>query len=1336
MQLKERKKEGQSSLSNIFTMDPAPPLDPSKPSIPVSYPIMTLEDLASRSYFKSFHYPYNRSSVPIESSVLDSRPRILVCHDMHGGYVDDKWVQGGTNPDAYAIWHWYLIDVFVYFSHYLVTLPPPCWTNTAHRHGVKVLGTFITEGDVGRTICNKLLSTKESADMYADLLVELAVALGFDGWLLNFEIELDKGQIPILKEFISYLTQTMHSKVPGSLVIWYDSVTVDGELLWQNQLNDKNKLFFDNCDGIFVNYTWEEDYPKLSAAVAGDRKHDVYMGIDTNVALDVLKKDDVSAAIFAPGWVKETAQPPDFETAQNQAVDIIFLLKEDKCQMLPGIIYHHKAFSLHLPLMLTQLQTLFNFKEASYSGGGNITFKGTLGKNTDFTARIFQGNLRLGELPLYLTYSVKSSADSLLGLSLHFSSPLNDRTSVLVASRGGDKFSRKFSKVIVPHRVNNAETAPEWHIQESSIEMNGYTLTEIRAVCYRPEPEHSGLASHTSHGHDDTIVGSPPDYFAVLGHLTVRTSKENPYFPPSSSWLVKGQYIKWTSGSQGSKTLSMEISWKLKDGNDSPFQKYNIYVDHVSKQETGNPGGRLKAVRQYIGEANMEAFYISELSIPSSTSSLKFIIQACSVDGAIQKLDDSPFFQLNVEAPVIAEEGTVEMYDYSTEKHRWRASWTSSRPEWRYFGIPSDWRFDSLLSKRSDTVVQGLLKRELQSSPSKEKKLLSTDPPQEPSSSTVDHPPFDPSEPSTPVSYPIKTLEELASRAYFDSFHYPFNKSSVPLHPSSVSLPDRRRLLVCHDMQGGYVDDRWVQGGTNPDAYAIWNWYLIDVFVYFSHCLVTLPPPCWTNTAHRHGVKVLGTFITEWDEGRLICDQLLATEESARMYAERLAELAASLGFDGWLINVENKLSQSQIPILQEFISHLTQIMHSSVPGSLVIWYDSVTTNGDLKWQDQLNEKNKPFFDICDGIFVNYTWKENYPRLSAVAAGDRRFDVYMGIDTSVALDVIKKENVSAAIFAPGWVYETKHPPDFHNAQNRWWALVEKSWGRVNDNFRLLPFYSNFDQGRGHHVSFQGAHMKNDPWNNLSCQGVQVKLEGDSLLGIALEFSSTLNERASVLIAAPWGINQAPSKFSKVIMSREIRNPETASEWRIFEGTVAMDGHTLREIHAVCYRPKTERSELRSKNKEDGQEENASNPNPGKYYTVLGHITVKRAGENSFFLPSTSWLVEGQHIKFSSDSEGSKTVSVKLIWRRKDGNDLGFQNYHVHVKKLGKQADGYPVGEREGTLEFLGVAQVEAFYVSNLAVPSDTKILRFIVQACAADGTFQKLEDCPYFQLDV
>lgn len=114
-----------------------PLLDLSAPSSPISFPIKSLQDLKSRSYFDSFHFQFNRSTVPLRGNLPNNRPRVLVCHDMKGGYVDDKWIQGCENDAGYAIWHWYLMDVFVYFSHSLVTIPPPCWTNTAHRHGVK-----------------------------------------------------------------------------------------------------------------------------------------------------------------------------------------------------------------------------------------------------------------------------------------------------------------------------------------------------------------------------------------------------------------------------------------------------------------------------------------------------------------------------------------------------------------------------------------------------------------------------------------------------------------------------------------------------------------------------------------------------------------------------------------------------------------------------------------------------------------------------------------------------------------------------------------------------------------------------------------------------------------------------------------------------------------------------------------------------------------------------------------------------------------------------------------------------------------------------------------------
>lgn len=699
--------EQQQQQQSSSLRDSPPPFDPLQPSVPISYPLKTLEDLESRSYFKSFHYPFNKASVSLQSdsTFLPNRRRILVCHDMAGGYTDDdKWVQGGSNPDAYAIWHWYLIDVFVYFSHSLVTVPPPCWTNAAHKHGVKVLGTFITEWDEGRVICNALLSTKESAQIYAERLAELAVALGFDGWLINMEIELDAGQIPNLKEFVSHLTQTMHSSMPGSLIIWYDSVTIKGNLSWQDQLNENNKPFFDRCDGIFVNYTWKEDYPKISAAAAGDRKFDVYMGIDvfgrntygggqwtTNVALDVLKEDDVSAAIFAPGWVYETKQPPDFQTAQNRWWALVekswgllqkypkilpfytnfdqghgyrFSVGGEQVSDTPWCNISCQSFQPFLKFVEDPtpdtIQVFVDFKEASYSGGGNVTFKGTLEDNAYFTTRVFQGELLLGDFPVHFTYSVKSDGSCLVGLSLEFSSRMNEKKSVLLASSLGgtlvtmNQFSSKFSKVIMPRRViAMPKISPGWVIQESSIAMNGYILTEIHAVCYRSKSELPQLRLDSgAEDQDNKFSRSPKEYYAVLGHITVKRSEDKAVFPPSSSWLLEGQYLKWTSSSDGSKILSIKIIWKLKNGNDSIFPKYNIYVEKLAKHAVGGGGAEMLkegAVLDYLGVAQVESFYVSDLVVPSGTSSIKFITQVCGIDGTYQELDDSPSFQLDVE---------------------------------------------------------------------------------------------------------------------------------------------------------------------------------------------------------------------------------------------------------------------------------------------------------------------------------------------------------------------------------------------------------------------------------------------------------------------------------------------------------------------------------------------------------------------------------------------------------------------------------------------------------------------------------------------------------------
>ncbi|XP_022957025.1 cytosolic endo-beta-N-acetylglucosaminidase 1-like [Cucurbita moschata] len=669
-----------------------------------------------------------------------------------------------------------------------------------------------------------------------------------------------------------------------------------------------------------------------------------------------------------------------------------------------------------------------------------------------------------------------------------------------------------------------------------------------------------------------------------------------------------------------------------------------------------------------------------------------------------------------------------------------------------------------------------------------------------------DPPPFDPTEPSTPIAFPIKTLEDLESRAYFKSFHYPFNRSTVALQP--VPLPDRRRMLVCHDMAGGYKDDKWVQGGTNPDAYAIWHWYLIDVFVYFSHDLVTLPPPCWTNTAHRHGVKVLGTFILEGG-GEAARDTLLSTNESAQMYAERLTELAIALGFDGWLMNMEISMNSQQIPYLKEFVSHLTQSMHSKLPGSLVIWYDSVTVDGKLDWQDQLNEKNKPFFDICDGIYVNYGWKEETPKNSAAAAGERKYDVYMGIDvfgrgtygggewnTNVALDVLRKEDVSAAIFAPGWVYEHKQETDFQTAQNKWWNLVKKSWGIVQSYPKQLPFYSNFDQGHGYHVSIDGEQISDAKWNNLSSQGFQPMLEvtdastshsiqaylnfkeayngggsialegslerngyteirlfqgelvldelplkfmyssktnGDSQLGLSLEFLSSTNKRK--LLLAPSTKKKFSNDFSEVIETTPLELPGLSPDWFVQAGSIQMNGYKLTNINILCYRSSHENDEPSHKSglvdKNNAPDGNSSS----EYFAMLGNITL-RSHEEPDLPPYNSWLIEGQYIKWTPSPEGTRTLDIKIVWKLKDSRShTVYEHYNIYVIKVGEKGENR-LGELHNVAEYLGVTHVEAFYVSNLAVPSSTSGLKFMIQVCGVDGSSQRLEDSPFLYLDV
>lgn len=208
------------------------------------------------------------------------------------------------------------------------------------------------------------------------------------------------------------------------------------------------------------------------------------------------------------------------------------------------------------------------------------------------------------------------------------------------------------------------------------------------------------------------------------------------------------------------------------------------------------------------------------------------------------------------------------------------------------------------------------------------------------------------------------------------------------------------KTLLCHDYSGGFHDYESVRpSAMKCDMYTCNYLQYIDLFIYFSHKLVCIPPPTWTNSMHRNGVRILGTFILEPQTPHV--EQLLRQVDGEFVIARRLAILASVFGFDGWLLNVEKKIpvqNRELVGTLKEFISQLRQFMG---PKGRVIWYDALDCDNEVKYQNSLTSKNLDFARSADYLFTNYKWtREKIQEASEFAAQSDIVPshVYFGID--------------------------------------------------------------------------------------------------------------------------------------------------------------------------------------------------------------------------------------------------------------------------------------------------------------------------------------------------
>ena len=217
-------------------------------------------------------------------------------------------------------------------------------------------------------------------------------------------------------------------------------------------------------------------------------------------------------------------------------------------------------------------------------------------------------------------------------------------------------------------------------------------------------------------------------------------------------------------------------------------------------------------------------------------------------------------------------------------------------------------------------------------------------------------------------------------------------------------------------------------------------------------------------------------------------------------------------GFDGWLVNIENEIKN--VENLKYFLTNLRNSLHKINPRLYkVVWYDSVIETGELRWQNELNAKNKPFFDLCDAFFVNYTWKEENLLATKQNSAERLNDIYVGVDVfgrnqlggggfncNLAFEIIQKFNLNIALFAPGWLYECHDKEKFIENSEKFWKLLENYV--TKKCIQRLPLVTTFSHGCAKHFFVKGkriAETNNNGWYNLNVQSLLPALHESKYL---------------------------------------------------------------------------------------------------------------------------------------------------------------------------------------------------------------------------------------------
>lgn len=540
-------------------------------------------------------------------------------------------------------------------------------------------------------------------------------------------------------------------------------------------------------------------------------------------------------------------------------------------------------------------------------------------------------------------------------------------------------------------------------------------------------------------------------------------------------------------------------------------------------------------------------------------------------------------------------------------------------------------------------------------------------------------------------------------------------------------------------------------------------WQYVDELVYWGGSsgegLIVPPSPDVTDLGHKNGVPVIGTvFFPQGVAGgkmEWLNTFLAQAEDGSFPMADKLIEVAQTYGFDGWFINQETEgteeepLTKEHADAMQLFIKYFKE----KAPELRLVYYDSMTVDGEMDWQNALTDANAAYLvdgegnAVADEMFLNFWWTDEeladdkLLEASAEKAAQLAidpYDLYAGIDiqangynTPIRWDLFANEDgtshTSLGIYCPSWAYFSASTlDDFHKNENTLWVNSKRDpsvdveytsadqWHGVatyvveKSAITELPFITNFNTGSGYSFYKEGEQISTLDWNNRSIGDIlptyrwMIDQEENNLTA-AFDVGNAWYGGTSLKL-----YGKTAAGASSVIHMYSADLP--VEEATVFTTTVKTDAET--DLNAIL-------------TFDDGTTETVNgDAKAGEGWTTIGFDISGYAGkkirEISYeIIPATEnsfYQINFGNITITNETEKENAEISNLTV---DGTEFDEDGMYAGVRlswESNLEDSNYEVYRvnSDGTISLLGVSNTTCFYVNTLPRMDETNKSEFMV----------------------